>query len=79
VSALVLLVDDEPDVEAMFRQRFDFTLPRGEIDARAARVNQTPYSAISAGGVAGPASGRSSIATMQSAAVAISTAAAPNT
>ena len=38
-----------------------------------------PYSAISAGGVAGPASGRSSIAIMQSVAPTIITAAAPNT
>jgi len=57
----------------------DFALLRGETDARVAQANQAPYSAISGGGVAGPASGRSSIATMESPAVARSTAAAPNT
>ena len=43
------------------------------------RCGYAPYSAISAGTLAGPASGFSSISSISSVAVAISAAAAPNT
>jgi hypothetical protein len=34
LNVYILVVDDEPDVEALFRQQFDFALLRHEIDTR---------------------------------------------
>ena len=68
----------------LLRPLLDQIAVQGYSQRRAARAahkrrSRLPYSAISAGASPGPASGRSSITIMQSAAPASSTAAAPNT
>jgi hypothetical protein len=38
MKLLILVVDDEPDVELLFRQQFDFGALRSEIDIRVQRA-----------------------------------------
>jgi CheY-like chemotaxis protein len=89
VPAIMVTAYGDPDTRrkalengatGLLTKPIDFALLRLEIDTLAGAGGLIPYSAISSCDAAeGPASGRSSIAIRQSAAVVISAVAAPKT